>query len=71
MQGVSKELYNSIQNVTVWHLHLKAHKLSIVQGVHICDGYVCINVNSVACVSERTIRTERPLFVGEVSVDRV
>jgi hypothetical protein len=32
-----KELYNGIPNVTVWrvlrkHLHLKAYKLSIVQG---------------------------------------
>jgi hypothetical protein len=35
MQGVSKELYNDIRNVTVWRalrkrLHLKAYKLSIV-----------------------------------------
>jgi hypothetical protein len=36
MQGVSKELYNGIPNVTVWRalrkrLHLKVYKLFIVQ----------------------------------------
>jgi hypothetical protein len=42
MQGVSKELYDGVPNVVVWrvlrkHLHLKACKLSIVQGVEM-DG---------------------------------
>jgi hypothetical protein len=37
MQGVSKKFYDGIPNVTVWlvlrkRLHLKAYKLSIVQG---------------------------------------
>jgi hypothetical protein len=36
MQRVSKQLYNGIPNVTVWRvlrkrLHVKTHKLSIVQ----------------------------------------
>jgi hypothetical protein len=35
---LKKELHNGIPNVTVWrvlqkHIHLKAYKLSIVQGV--------------------------------------
>jgi hypothetical protein len=46
MQGVSKkELYNDIPNVTAWRvlrkrLLLKAHKLSIVQGVYVSDTLV-------------------------------
>jgi hypothetical protein len=60
-----KELYSGIPNVAVWrvlrkYLHLKAYKLSIVQAAE--TNFDCL-------VSERTIPTDRPQFVDEVSAN--